>query len=205
MVGWVGPETLTGRLFEELPALRRIAAWDAEEQRYRAAWPHRSQDLPRLMPGMGLLLFIRADTPVEWTRPIGPDGALQRLHPGLNLVGWTGEDGTPAGEALDRLGDVVIAAWDWDASSGQYATYDLSASGADEHAAAPGRRVLDPAIGSGQLVATRHCGAADHLPRRCPGSASERAIRSEYEKRAEVLRRALRGRDERDSDLYRRR
>ena len=130
MVGWVGPEMLTGRLFEELPALRRIAAWDAEEQRYRAAWPHRSQDLPRLMPGTGLLLFIRADTPVEWTRPIGPDGALQRLHPGLNLVGWTGEDGTPAGEALDRLGAALITAWDWDASSGKYATYDLSASGA---------------------------------------------------------------------------
>ena len=128
MVGWVGPETLTGRLFEELPALRRIAAWDAEEQRYRTAWPHRSQDLPRLMPGTGLLLFIRADTPVEWTRPIGPDGALQRLRPGFNLVGWTGDDGTPAGEALDRLGDVVIAAWDWDASSGQYATTSARAA-----------------------------------------------------------------------------
>ena len=33
MVGWVGPETLTGRLFEEIPARQRISAWDAGQQR----------------------------------------------------------------------------------------------------------------------------------------------------------------------------
>ena len=70
---------------------------------------------------MGLWLFIAGDAPVEWTHPIGPDGALQRLRPGLNLVGWTGDDGTPLGEALDRLSDSVITAWDWDAGSGQRA------------------------------------------------------------------------------------
>ena len=130
MVGWVGPETLSGQLFEELPELRRISAWDAEEQRYRRAWPNINRDSLRLMPGTGLLLFIDGDAPLQWTHPIGPDGALQRLRPGLNLVGWTGDDGTPVGEALDRLGDSVITAWDWDAGSGQYASYDLSASGA---------------------------------------------------------------------------
>ncbi len=130
MVGWVGPESLSGQLFEELPALGRISVWDAEEQRYRRARPNINRNSLRLMPGMGLLLFIDGDAPLQWTHPIGPDGALQRLHPGLNLVGWTGDDGTPVGEALDRLGDSVITAWDWDAGSGQYATYDLSASGA---------------------------------------------------------------------------
>ena len=129
MIGWVGPETLSGQLFEELPALRQISAWDAEEQRYRRARPNINRDSLRLMPGMGLLLFIDGDAPLQWTHPIGPDGALQRLRPGLNLVGWTGDDGTPVGEALDRLGDSVITAWDWDAGSGQYAIYDLSASG----------------------------------------------------------------------------
>ena len=54
MVGWVGPETLTGRLFEELPALRRISAWDAEEQRYRRAWPDQDEALPALTPDRGL-------------------------------------------------------------------------------------------------------------------------------------------------------
>ena len=130
MVGWVGPETLSGQLFEELPSLRRISAWDAEEQRYRRAWPNINRDSLRLMPGTGLLLFIDGDAPLQWTHPVGPDGALQRLRPGLNLVGWTGDDGTPVGEALDRLGDSVITAWDWDAGSGQYASYDLGASGA---------------------------------------------------------------------------
>ena len=130
MVGWVGPATLSGQLFEELPALRLISAWDAEEQRYRRARPNINRNSLRLMPGMGLLLFIDGDAPLQWTHPIEPDGALQRLRPGLNLVGWTGDDGTAVGEALDRLGDSVIAAWDWDAGSGQYASYDLSASGA---------------------------------------------------------------------------
>ena len=130
MVGWVGPETLSGQLFEELPALGRISAWDAEEQRYRRARPNINRNSLRLMPGMGLLLFIDGDAPLQWTHPIGPDGALQRLRPGLNLVGWTGDEGTPVVEALDRLGDSVITAWDWDAGSGQYASYDLGASGA---------------------------------------------------------------------------
>ena len=44
MVGWVGPETPASKLFDELPALGRIFAWDGEEQHYL-----------RLMPSSGLV------------------------------------------------------------------------------------------------------------------------------------------------------
>ena len=30
MVGWIGPETATSELFEEIPTLQRVSAWDAE-------------------------------------------------------------------------------------------------------------------------------------------------------------------------------
>ena len=55
MVGWVGPETLSAQVFEELPELRRISAWDAEEQRYRRAWPDQDEALPALTPDRGLI------------------------------------------------------------------------------------------------------------------------------------------------------
>ena len=54
MVGWVGPETLSAQVFEELPALRQISAWDAGQQRYRRAWPDQDEALPALTPDRGL-------------------------------------------------------------------------------------------------------------------------------------------------------
>ena len=62
------------------------------------------------MPGMGLWLLIDGDAPVEWTRPIAPDGAVLRLRRGLNLVGWTS-----LREAWARL---LMSAWD--GTSGEY-------------------------------------------------------------------------------------
>ena len=81
------------------------------------------------MPGMGLWLLIDGDAPVEWTRSIAPGGAVLSLHPGLNLVGWAGDDGTPLGEALGPVGDAVTTAWDRDARSGEYAAYSPDGHG----------------------------------------------------------------------------
>ena len=130
MVGWVGPKTLSGQLFEELPALGRISVWDAEEQRYRRAQRDQYEELPTLTAGMGVWLFITGDAPVEWTRPAAPDGLVVPIREGRNFVAWTGAGGTPVGEALLRLGDAVSAAQGWDADSQQYTSYDLSLGGA---------------------------------------------------------------------------
>ena len=126
MVGWAGHATPSRQLFEELPELRWLSAWDAEHQRYQMSWRRHYQELPWLMPGMGLWLLIHGDAPVEWTRPIAPDGAVLRLRRGLNLVGWTGQDGTSLKEALGPVADGVVSAWDRDARSGEYAAYSRS-------------------------------------------------------------------------------
>ncbi len=129
MVGWVGPETASRRLFHQLPELERISAWDAEHERYRRAWRGEYEQLPTLTAGMGLWLLIGGDAPVRWDRPIALEGAELRLHPGLNLVGWTGDDGTPVREALQGLGDAALAAWGWDAAGQQYVRHSLRSSG----------------------------------------------------------------------------
>lgn len=127
MIGWVGRPTPTGRLFEELPSLERISAWDAEQQSYQRAWRGRNQDLPTLKPGMGLLLRIGGDVPVVWTRPIESRDVVVRLREGLNLVGWTGDGDAPDRKSLVRLGDALNAAWVRDAASGRYFRYDRGA------------------------------------------------------------------------------
>ena len=68
MVGWVGPSTPTSELFDAIPALRQVSAWDAEAQDYQHAVRNRYDELPTLTPGVGLWLRLRGNSAVEWTR-----------------------------------------------------------------------------------------------------------------------------------------
>ena len=86
MVGWIGPETATSELFEEIPTLQRVSAWDAEAQQYQRATRASSEELRTLTPGMGLWLRLGGNDAVRWTRPAVPDGLVLRLHRGLNFV-----------------------------------------------------------------------------------------------------------------------
>ncbi len=130
MIGWVGPATSSGSLFQQLPELERISEWDADRERYWRALRGEYEQLPTLTAGMGLWLLIGGDAPVRWDRPIALEGADLRLSSGLNLVGWTGDDGTPVREALQGLGDAVLGTWGWDAAEQQYVHYNLRSSGA---------------------------------------------------------------------------
>ena len=123
MVGWVGPETPTRELFDALPTLRQASAWDAEAKEYRRARRRSETDLPMLTPGMGLWLLLGGNAPVSWTRAVSDEGVLLPLHAGLNLVGWTGDDGTPVGEAVARIDGVLVDAWSWEAATQQYSRY----------------------------------------------------------------------------------
>ena len=69
MVGWVGPETPASELFEQIPALRGIFAWDSEEQRYqrRTRTSGSRSGLHRVTPGQGLWLYLGGTATVEWT------------------------------------------------------------------------------------------------------------------------------------------
>ena len=137
MVGWVGPETPTSELFEALPQLRRVSAWDAGEGAYLRAFRGRSAELPSLTPGTGLWLHLGGDTTVEWTRPGKSDGAVARLQAGLNLVGVVADGAITLPDHADAH------AWRWDPARQGYATYrfgDATLSGGEAlwiQAAAP--------------------------------------------------------------------
>ena len=74
MAGWIEPEADIEELFEALPQLEAVYAWDAERQRFltaRAGLRQRSDaDLTTLAPGMGLWLEIGGDEQVSWTRRV---------------------------------------------------------------------------------------------------------------------------------------
>ncbi len=125
MVAWLGPEAPATDLWEQVPALRRASAWDAEHQRYqRTTRTSVSQHgLRTLEPGMGLWLELGGTVPVAWTQAVAPGGVLVSLRAGRNLVGWGGADGTETGEALARFGASLVSASHWDAESRGYDRY----------------------------------------------------------------------------------
>ena len=123
MVGWVGPSTSTSELFDAIPALRQVSAWDADAQAHLHALRRRYGELPTLTPGMGLWLRLSGDSTVEWARAVSRESVLLSLRAGENLVGWTGQDGTPVAEAVARLGDAVVLARGWDAQTQRYVRY----------------------------------------------------------------------------------
>ena len=86
MAGWVGPSTPTSELFDAIPALRQVSAWDAEAQAYQHAPRRRYSDLPTLTPGMGLWLRLGGNSTVERTRPVSDDAVMVWLVAGDNLV-----------------------------------------------------------------------------------------------------------------------
>ena len=112
--GWTGAEADVVALFEAIPRLDRVYAWDTDNRRYRRAARDGSGDLRTLMPGMGLWLTLGGAEPFTWTRPALASGGLVQLREGRNLVAWAGRDGIPASEAFAGLGDALVAVWHWD-------------------------------------------------------------------------------------------
>ena len=119
MVGWMGPDTTAGDLFDAIPTLNLIVAWEADAQRYRWAWRPTagSRGLHEIHRGWGLALHVLGEAAVEWTRPAAEGVVLLPLRAGNNLVTWGGPDGTPIEEAVDWLGDAVVGASRWNAAT----------------------------------------------------------------------------------------
>ena len=130
MVAWVGPEAPVTDVFEAIPALRRVSAWDAEHERYqrrtRNSIPLHA--LRTLTPGMGLWLEMGGNQPFEWTRPVAEDGAVVSLRAGRNLVGWAGRDRAAVEDLLARFGASLVSASRWDAEAQGYTNYRPNAA-----------------------------------------------------------------------------
>lgn len=95
LVGWIAAEAPVGDLFAAVPEIEAVWTWDAPGRRWRVASPRVPEtfhSLRTLTPGMGLLIQLGGDQPVEWTRSAVPARGLVQLRPGPNLVAWAGPD-----------------------------------------------------------------------------------------------------------------
>ena len=125
-VAWLGPTASATAIFEAVPEITTVSAWDASEQRwlraYRAAAPP-GRALREIASGIGLRVYVAAAGPVTWTRTAAADGVLLELREGWNLVGWTGRDGTLAADAFARFGRKLGVAMRRDDASGRTQAY----------------------------------------------------------------------------------
>ena len=132
MVGWVGPSTPASELFDTIPALRQVSAWDAEAQAYEHAVRRRYDDLATVTPGIGLWLRLDGRFAVHWTRTISDGAVPLSLQVGRNLVGWTGKDGTTVEQSLAPFAGTLVRAWAWDAANQAFLHYSQTPAGARE-------------------------------------------------------------------------
>ncbi|MCY3732758.1 MAG: hypothetical protein OXG42_00610 [Chloroflexi bacterium] len=105
LIGWVGFATTPQALFDQIPEARLIYTWDADDARYRFSTPGFPATLSSIEPGMGLIVRIAGEQPVEWHQPTVADGEWVALKPGPNLVAWTGPSGTPIDLAVRSIGE----------------------------------------------------------------------------------------------------
>lgn len=113
LIGWVGYPTTAQELFEQIPEAGWISTWDAQLSRYRFAVRGLKVGLREIEPGMGLLVRIRGEDPVDWIQPTAADGEFLPLRRGPNLVAWTGPSGTPIDLAVRSIGESFNQALYW--------------------------------------------------------------------------------------------
>jgi len=114
LAAWTEAEASVDAIFEAIPQLGVLYAWDGENQRFRWAVDDgftRHGDLKLLVPGMGLWLFIVGETKISWERPLVAPAALVEVNEGWNLVGWGGSDGITLEEALDGHAEHFREVW----------------------------------------------------------------------------------------------
>ena len=117
LAGWTEAAASIEAIFDAIPELDLVYAWDAEDQWFR--WAVRTDtgvqgDLKTLTPGMGLWLSIAGDRPVTWTRPLVPEAADAPLREGWNIAVWVGEDGIATSDALQDIDHILTAVQDAD-------------------------------------------------------------------------------------------
>ena len=105
LIGWVGFPTTPQALFDQIPTAELIYTWDADDSRYRFAAPGFPTTFSAIEPGMGVIVRIAAEDPIEWHQPTVADGEWVSLKPGPNLVAWTGPSGTPINLAVRSIGE----------------------------------------------------------------------------------------------------
>lgn len=132
-IGWFDREASVQVLFEVIPALESVWAWNAENlfgsegpgwltARRDPAIPE-SRPLHTVAPGMGLSLFISGDSPVDLWVAQTPAVGLVKLHADWNLVAWLGRNTTDLADAVRGVGQSLDSAYSWDSTRGGWCSY----------------------------------------------------------------------------------
>ena len=117
IIGWVGEAVPVSQLFDEIPRLSAVWAWDAKVDEWivaRRGVPDRLSRLGWVTPGMGLQLQINGSEPFVWWRSAAPARGLVRLRAGWNLVAWSGLDGLAIEDVAKGIGWSLREIWLWD-------------------------------------------------------------------------------------------
>ena len=126
LVGWVGEPTSASQLFDEIPQLESIWAWDAELDDWIIAGrdaPEWLGGLGRVRAGTGLRLVLGGEEPFLWQRSTEPTRGLVELRTGWNLVAWSGPDGAPIEQVAKGIGWSLRELRRWDAASQSWTTW----------------------------------------------------------------------------------
>lgn len=126
-VGWIAADAPAQALFDAVPQIEVVHAWDPLARRWLLASPHVPAELhtlTQLTPGMGLRVRITGDQTIEWTRSAVPAGGIVKLHSGSNLVAWLGPDDSPITYLALGIGASFSSARVWDATEARYLNYD---------------------------------------------------------------------------------
>ena len=123
LVGWVGEPAPVSQLFQQIPKLEAIWAWDAELRDWIVAAPGAPEwlgGLGRVTAGMGLRMQLSGDEPFFWQRSTEPTRGLVKLRTGWNLVAWSGADGAAIGDVVKGIGWSLRTVRRWNAVKQQW-------------------------------------------------------------------------------------
>ena len=124
LIGWVDVEAPVGDLFETLPSLKSVYAYESAEQRWLSATAE-GGDLQMLTPGMGLWLRMRDGAPFEWQRVRGAYVNSSMLTAGRNVIAWQALDAVPAAVGLRQIRNAATLVLKWDAQTQRWHTAAL--------------------------------------------------------------------------------
>ena len=132
-IGWIGEPTPTQELFETVPEIEAIYAWDGTSRRWMTASRNDEAGLRAVHPGMGLRLQLSAGAALDWERPLVPARGLVELSAGENLVAWAGPDETPITDVVKGIGSSLVQARRWNNPEQRFDVYSpLDATTAEQ-------------------------------------------------------------------------
>ena len=121
--GWVAEPITTQALFEAMPGLDTIYAWNATDRHWTSASRADLGSLLTIYPGMGLRLQRDGEQPSEQERPLTPARGLVELYAGDNLISWAGSDGATIEEVVKGIGKTFVQARMWNAEEQRFYIY----------------------------------------------------------------------------------